>query len=106
MVQVAAQSELPVGKERLAFYKGKNVLVVHTKNGFVGFSAIDGALLKWDEEREQIVCLTDDSIFDTQGNKVSGRAEYPLQAYQVKVNSERVYLTGRLFLKESKEYAE
>lgn len=96
-VEVSSESDLPVGKGKVVPIKGTSAIVIHTRAGFVAFSAVcthEYCLVKWDEARQQIVCPCHGAIFDSSGNVLSGPAPRPLPVFPVEVLNGRIYLKG------------
>jgi len=96
-VEVGPVSELKEGKALLFPYKNKYALIINTRYGFRALEAIcshQGCLLKWDEEKQQIVCPCHGAIFDTKGNVLKGPPPRPLVSYKAEVIGDRIYLGG------------
>lgn len=96
-VEVAAESDLGVGKGKVVQYGQASAIVVHTSQGFAALSAVCthlGCIVKWDEKQQQITCPCHGAIFDTRGNVISGPPPKPLPAIPVGVVSGKIYIGG------------
>lgn len=96
-VEVGPIQSLQEGKALLFPYKEDYALIVKTKYGLRALEAIcthQSCLLKWDEEKQQIVCPCHGAIFDTQGNVLEGPPPRPLRTYPIGVVGERIYIGG------------
>lgn len=96
-VEVGLESDMPVGKAKVVPYGGKTAIVINAKTGLVALSAVCthlGCVVKWDEQKQQIVCPCHGAFFDTNGNVVAGPAPKPLPSYKLKVMNKKIYIGG------------
>ncbi len=96
-VEVGDANEIPVGSAKAVKFREKSALVIHTKRGFVGLSAIcthAECVVYWDEAEQLIKCPCHAGVFDTNGNRVSGPPPRPLPAYRVEVVAGKIMLGG------------
>jgi cytochrome b6-f complex iron-sulfur subunit len=88
LVRVAAEASLPAGGEKRLSIHGQRVLVVRREDGS-GFAIggrcthLDGCLLEWSAERQQLVCPCCGGAYDAYGNVIEGPPSIPLRTYPV-----------------------
>lgn len=93
--QVGEEKDIPLNSAKIVQHQNKPVLVVHTSSGFIGLSAVCthlGCIVKWSEEKKQILCPCHAGVFDIDGNVVSGPVPSPLPKVAVKVVGGKVYV--------------
>ncbi|MCL6584158.1 MAG: Rieske 2Fe-2S domain-containing protein [bacterium] len=79
---------LPEGTSQLISYHGQPVLVINYHGNIKALSAIctyNSALLRWDNDREELVCSSHDARYDINGNVKAGLAPRPLEQLEVMV---------------------
>ncbi len=97
-MRVAALDELPVGKGMTVKYGRYPALVIHTDQGLRAYSAICthfACLVKWDEQRGQIMCPCHEAFFNPHdGSVISGPPPRPLTRFPVAVDRGVIYVGG------------
>ena len=95
-LEVGDVSDLPEGKAKPVVFQGKNVIVVHVKEGFF---AVDmkcthlGCMVEWLEEKEVLFCPCHAAYFDYKGKVISGPAPSPLPLYNTEIAQGKIYVT-------------
>jgi len=93
-VEVAAESEMPVGVGIKTLLGNEPVWVIHAPFGFVALSAVCthlGCIVNYDKEKE-IWCPCHAGFFDLRGNVISGPPPRPLPSYPVAVVGGKVVI--------------
>ncbi len=97
-VRVGALDELPVGKSKTVKYGRYPALVINTDEGLRAYSAVCthfACLVKWDEERQEIMCPCHEAFFSPyDGSVISGPPPRPLTRFSVTVESGIIYVGG------------
>lgn len=97
-VLVGALSELPPGSSKTVRFGRYPALIVHTTDGLRAYSAVCthfACVVKWDGERNQIICPCHDGYFAVEDGRVlAGPPPTALEALPVQVVGEEVYVGG------------
>lgn len=94
-VFVGSLDQIPIGGSVRKVINGQGVLVVRTKTYFAGLSlncTHTGCNVKWDAEREVIVCPCHGGFFDLYGNVLGGPPPRPLKQFIVSVLENKVFI--------------
>ncbi|MEW5803920.1 MAG: Rieske (2Fe-2S) protein [bacterium] len=90
-------SSLPEGTSQLVSYHGQPVIVINSHGNIKALTALctySDSLLRWDNEREELVCPSHDARFDINGNVKAGLAPRPLERTKVMVVAGKVIVGG------------
>lgn len=97
-VLVGALSELPPGSSKTVRFGRYPALVINTADGLRAYSAVCthfACVVKWDGERNQIVCPCHDGFFAVEDGRVlAGPPPNGLEVLPVQVVEENIYLGG------------
>lgn len=97
-VLVGPEAELPVGASKTVSFGRYPALVIHTPDGLRAYSAVCthfACIVKWDGEKEQIVCPCHDGFFAAgDGAVLSGPPPTGLEALTVEVKEGQIYVGG------------
>lgn len=95
--EVADAAEVPEGTGRVVPYQDTSVIIVHSSQGFVAFSAVCthlSCLVNFDQDKQQITCPCHGGVFDLNGNVVGGPVPRPLPPYKVEVVGSKVVVSA------------
>ncbi|MFQ6031413.1 MAG: ubiquinol-cytochrome c reductase iron-sulfur subunit [Candidatus Zixiibacteriota bacterium] len=96
-LEVGPVSDLPEGKAKPMVFQGKNVMVIHVKEGFF---AVDmkcthlGCMVEWKNDQQVLFCPCHAAYFDYKGKVISGPAPLPLPLYKVEISQDNIYVTS------------
>jgi len=93
---VANLEDIQVGRAKRVLFRNKPVIIVRTENGITALSAVcqrTGCSLKWDYQRQQIICPCDFSAYDVNGAVLRGPDSVPLNRYGVEIVDNMIYLS-------------
>lgn len=97
-VLVAPEEELPPGTSKTVRFGRYPAIVINTSEGLRAFSGVCthfACIVKWDHERNEIVCPCHDGYFDpTNGEVISGPPPTPLDPINVEVIDGQIYVGG------------
>lgn len=97
-VLVGTLAELPVGSSKTVRFGRYPALVIHTPGGLRAYSAICthfACVVKWDGEREQIVCPCHDGFFAAEdGAVIAGPPPTALETLTVELVDDEIYVGG------------
>jgi Rieske Fe-S protein len=86
-LRIVQESEFPVGASRVESWGDAIILVIRPEEGryvaLQGTSPDQGCILRWDEESRRVVSPCRYTVYDLQGNVVTGLTRQPLRRYQV-----------------------
>jgi cytochrome b6-f complex iron-sulfur subunit len=95
-VLVSGLSELPKGSSKTMRFGRYPALVVHTAAGYRAYSAVCthfACIVKWDDERGEIVCPCHDGFFSVEdGAVLSGPPPTGLRQLSVTVVDDQIYV--------------
>ena len=98
-VLVGKAADIPPGADKTISYGRYPALVIHTSQGLRGYSAVCthfGCIVKWDPERDQIVCPCHEGYFSPiDGEVIFGPPPTPLQGLKIEVIGDEIYLVGQ-----------
>jgi cytochrome b6-f complex iron-sulfur subunit len=97
-VLVCGEGDLPEGYAKLIRFGRYPALVLNTPAGLRAYSAVCthfGCIVKWDTDRNEIVCPCHDGYFNPiDGSVISGPPPEPLLALPVKIEDGQIYVGG------------
>lgn len=97
-VLVGPENELPPGTSKTVRFGRYPAIVINTSEGLRAFSAVCthfACIVKWDNERNEIVCPCHDGFFDpVNGDVISGPPPTPLDPINVEVIDGQIYVGG------------
>lgn len=97
-VLVCGEGDLPEGDAKLIRFGRYPALVLNTPAGLRAYSAVCthfGCIVKWDTDRNEIVCPCHDGYFNpVDGSVISGPPPEPLLALPVKIVDGQIYVGG------------
>lgn len=88
-------ASLPEGAFQLVAYHGQPVIVINNHGNIKALSALctySEALLRWDKDREELICTSHDARYDINGNVKAGLAPRPLQRFKLMVVEDHVVI--------------
>jgi cytochrome b6-f complex iron-sulfur subunit len=94
-VRVTGLTELPEGKAAITTIAGVSFALVHRNGTVRAFSAVCthlGCQVQWEADDEQFFCPCHLGYFDADGQVVSGPPPRALDAYDVEIDGNNVYV--------------
>jgi cytochrome b6-f complex iron-sulfur subunit len=94
---VATTGEIPPGSGSTVSLGNKPVLLISTPDGeyraFLAHCTHLGCVVRYRDDRNDIFCACHRSVFDIEGNAVSGPAPRPLVRLPLTINNESILVT-------------
>ena len=93
---IIPNSEVPVGTAKDIVIGGTPAIVINRKDkGYTILSRVCthlGCLVKYDKEKQSLICPCHAGIFDLEGNVLSGPPPKPLQRFPFRVEGDNVVI--------------
>lgn len=97
-VMVGSVDELPPGESKTVRFGRYPAIVINTSDGIRAYSAVCthfACIVKWDLERNEIICPCHDSFFNPyNGEVISGPPPTPLETINIEVVDGLIYIGG------------
>lgn len=91
-----AKSEIPLGAAKDLVFRGLPTIVINRKDkGYIVFSKICthlGCLVKYDKEKQLLLCPCHAGRFDLEGNVISGPPPKPLMKFPVRIEGDNILI--------------
>lgn len=97
-VLVGPEEDLPLNASKTVGFGRYPALVIHTESGLKAFSAVCthfACIVKWEPDREEIICPCHEGFFDPQdGSVISGPPPTPLTKLSVYTQDGQIYISA------------